>query len=86
MASAAAQGGHGGAPAPAAVESEGEKVREEEEVARNLTVRSNRAKEGRERKLDGRGGAPAANNGGRPAQGRFGRGNGTNGLREGRWR
>jgi hypothetical protein len=33
-------------------------VREEEEVARNLTMRSNRAKEGRERKFDGRGGAP----------------------------
>ena len=34
-------------------------VREEEEVTRNLTVRSNRAKEGREKKFDGRGGAPA---------------------------
>ena len=34
----------------------------------------------------GGGGAPAANNGGRPAQGRFGLVNGTNGLREGRLR
>ena len=35
-------------------------VKEEEEVARNLIVRSNRAKEGRERKLDGRGGVSVA--------------------------
>jgi len=33
-------------------ESEGKKVGEEEDVARNLTVHSNRAKEGRERELD----------------------------------
>jgi len=37
----------------------GERDGEKEEVARNLTVRSNRAEEGREREFDGRGEAPA---------------------------
>ena len=45
-------------PEVAAAESEGEKVSEEEEVARILTARSNRAEEGREREFDGRGEAP----------------------------
>ena len=46
-------------PEVAAAESEGEKVSEEEEVARILTARSNRAEEGREREFDGRGEALA---------------------------
>ena len=55
----------GDVPEAAAAESEGEKVGEEEEMARNLTVRPNRAKEGRERELDERGEASGGNNGGR---------------------
>ena len=43
---------HGDVPEVEPAESEGEKVGEEEEKARNLTVHSNRAKEGRERELD----------------------------------
>ena len=46
-------------PEAATAESEGEKVGEEEEMARNLTVHSNRAKEVREREFDEKGGAPA---------------------------
>ena len=46
-------------PEAATAESEGEKVGEEEEKARNLTALSNRSQEGRKRKFDGRGGAPA---------------------------
>ena len=43
----------------------GERDGEKEEVAMNLTVRSNRAEEGRERELDGRGEASGGNNSGR---------------------
>ena len=46
-------------PEAATAESEGEKVGEEEEMARNLTVHSNQAKEVREREFDEKGGAPA---------------------------
>jgi len=55
----------GGVPTPAARDLSGERDGEKEEVARNLTVRSNRAEEGRERELDGRGEASGGNNGGR---------------------
>ena len=54
----------GGVPTPAARDLSGERDGEKEEVARNLTVRSNRAEEGRERELDGRGEASGGNNGG----------------------
>jgi len=55
----------GGEPATVAAVSAGEKVGEEEEKARNLTVHSNRAKEGRERELDERGRSSNDGNGGR---------------------
>ena len=67
----------------AATESEGEKVREGEEVARNLTVQSNRAEEGRERELDGRGEASGGNNGGRGVLGADLAGERLNRAREG---
>ena len=55
----------GDVPTPAARDLSGERDGEKDEVARNLTVRSNRAEEGRERELDGRGEASGGNNGGR---------------------
>ena len=61
----------------------GERDGEKEEVARNLTVRSNRAEEGRERELDGRGEASGGNNGGRGVLGADLAGERLNRAREG---
>jgi len=70
-------------PEVAAAESEGEKVSEEEEVARILTARSNRAEEGQEREFDGRGEASGGNNGGRGVLGADLAGERLNRAREG---
>ena len=70
-------------PEAATAESEGEKVGEEEEKARNLTVHSNRAEEGREREFDGRGEASGGNNGGRGVLGADLAGERLNRAREG---
>jgi len=56
---------------------------EEEEVARILTARSNRAEEGREREFDGRGEASGGNNGGRGVLGADLAGERLNRAREG---
>ena len=70
-------------PEVAAAESEGEKVSEEEEVARILTARSNRAEKGREREFDRRGEASGGNNGGRGVLGADLAGERLNRAREG---
>ena len=70
-------------PEAATAESEGEKVGEEEEKARNLTALSNRSQECRKRKFDGRGRSSGDGNGGRGVLGADLAGERLNRAREG---